>query len=183
MRSSSHGFIAAGDFREVLGKSLGGDSARPGLSTSRLLQSIDSGLERGDIIGVRRWFPVGIRPQHGIEHSSELADGGKLGLLVIGNETLDGFYTGDLRQLGELFHIGLGGLLARCQHINGTRPDGRIASQLQKRRNRFDFGASQIERIEVELQPIQQRQTGRDHEPGTDNDRDAVPFHEPINGR
>jgi hypothetical protein len=90
VRSSWHGLIAAGDFREVLGKSLGGDSARPGLSTSRLLQSIDSGLERGDIIGVRQWFFVGIRPQHGIEHSSELADGGKLGLLVIGNETLDG---------------------------------------------------------------------------------------------
>jgi hypothetical protein len=89
-RSRPHGFIAAGEFREVVRKPLGGSGAAPGLSASGLLQTIDRGLECRDIVGVCRRFLVGVRPQHRIEHGSELANGGKLGLLVIGNETLDG---------------------------------------------------------------------------------------------
>jgi hypothetical protein len=82
---------------EVVRQPFGGGGAASGLGASRLLQSIDRGLERGDIIGVCRRFFVGVGPQHGIEHGRELTDGGKLGLLVSGDETLDRLYARDLR--------------------------------------------------------------------------------------
>ena len=97
VRSPPHGFVSAGEFREVVRQPVGCARARSGLSAGRLLQSIDRGLERGDIIGVCRRFLVGVGPQHGIEHSRELTDGGKLGLLVSGDETLDRLYARDLR--------------------------------------------------------------------------------------
>jgi hypothetical protein len=60
-RSRPHGFIAAGEFREVVRKPLGGSGAAPCLSASGLLQTIDRGLECRDIVGVCRvscWCPA-----------------------------------------------------------------------------------------------------------------------------
>ncbi len=42
---------------------------------------------------------------------------------------------------------------------------------------------AQIDRIEIELQPIEQRQSGRHHEPGADDDRDPLALHEPVDRR
>ena len=148
-----------------------------------MLQSVHGGLERGNVIGVGGRLLVGIRPQHRIEHGCELADSRELGLLVIGNETVDRPYPCDLGQLGELLRVDIGGLLVWSQHINGTRPDIRIAPQLEKSRNRLDVCASQVERIKVELQPIKQWETSHDNEPGANNDWDAVPLHEPVDRR
>ena len=148
-----------------------------------MLQSVHGGLERGNIVGVGGRLFVRIRPQHRIEQGCELADGGELGLLVIGNETVDRLYACDLGQLGELLRVDIGGLLVWGQHINRTRPDVRIAPQLKKSRNRLDVCASQVERIEVELQPIKQWETRRDNEPGANDVWDAVALHEPVDRR
>ena len=172
-----------GELGKVVGKTLGGDGAAPCLRAGGLLQSLDRGLERGDIVGIGRRLLVRVGLQHRIEHGRELADGGKLGLLIVGNEALDGLDPGDLRQLAELLHVGPRRLLVRRQHEDRVRADGGIAFELEEGCNRFDLGASQIERIEVELQPIEQRQPGGDDEPGADDDRDPVPLHEPIDGR
>src|SRR5262249_58967013 len=158
-----------------LGGRVGGGGGGAGGGGRRLLQSVDGGLERGGIVGVGWRLLVGVRPQHRIEHGCELTDGGELGLLVIRDETVDRLYTCDLGQLGELLRVGVGSLLVRSQHINRTRPDVRIAPQLQKSRNRLDLCASQIEWIEVELQPIKQWETRRYNQPGADDDWDAVP--------
>jgi hypothetical protein len=179
----AYGFIALSELRKVLRQPLGGRRAAPGLSSSRLLQSIDRGLERGDVVGIRRRFLVRVRPQYRIEYARQLADGGKLGLLVVGNEILDGLYARHLGQLGELLHVGFGGLLVRRQHEDRACTDGGIASQLQEGRDGFDVGAAQVERIEIELEPVEQRQSGGDCEASADDDGDSVPLHESIDRR
>jgi hypothetical protein len=183
MRARAHRFIAVRKFREVVREPVGSGPATPGLRTRRLLQVPHRRLECGNVIGVRRRLLVRVRPQRRLEYGGELTDGGELGLLITWNEILDRLYARNLRQLGQLLRDSLHRLLARRQHIDRARPDRGIAAQLQERRNRLDLRTSKIERIEVELQPIQQWQSGRDHEPGANDDRNPVPLHRPIEGR
>ena len=55
--------------------------------------------------------------------------------------------------------------------------------ELEIGRDRLDLGAAQIHRIEIEPQPIQQRQTADDDERGDDEDRHAVAFEKVVDRR
>ena len=87
---------------------------------------------------------------------------------------------GSLESFSE---IGLGRLPVRGQHVDRSRADGRIAAQVEEGRDRFHLRAAQIDRVEIELQPIEQRQAGCHHEPGADDDRNAPALHESVDRR
>src|SRR5437763_1829583 len=124
-----------------------------------------------------RRVSLSVGSQHRIEHGGKLLDGDKLGLLAAGNETFNGPYAGHLGQLGKLRQIRICCLLVRGKHIDRARPNGRIASQFEESGDRLNMGVSQIERIEIELEPVQQGQPGSDHERRADDDRNAAPLH------
>ena len=81
---------------------------------------------------------------------------------------------GNLREpLGECRRVGE----RRRQHVDRVRRRLRILHQVEQRRDRLDRGAAQVQRIEVELQPWQQRKAPeRDH---TRRGEDPTPpFHQ-----
>ena len=64
------------------------------------------------------------------------------------------------------------------EHVDGVRAGVRIVAQIEEGRDQFDLRAAQIDRVEVKLQIVEQRQPAeRDHR-GADDDRNAVPLHE-----
>ena len=145
---------------------------------------LDRGLERRDIVGVGRRLlaRVGLAaparaPSPSWRIAASLApdrSGTKLSTVLTPR---------DLRQLGQLLGRRPSPPPRSAPARRSSSRRARIAAQIEEGRDRFDLRAAQIERIEVELQAIQQRQPGRDHEPGADDDRNAMPLHEAVDRR
>src|SRR5215831_11884585 len=169
---------AGSKLAEIAGEPLGGGGTGAALRARCLLEAIDGGLERGDVVGIGRRLLVRVGLEHRIEHGGELSDGGELGLLVGRDEALDGPHQGDLGQLAELLHAGVRRVLVLLEQVDRVGPDCGIALELEEGRNRLDLGAAQVERVEIELHPVEQRQAGGDHQRGADDDRNAAAFHE-----
>ena len=66
------------------------------------------------------------------------------------------------------------------QHVDRIRGRVRILHQIEQRRHGFDFGATQVQRIEVELQPRQQGQAAGRDEARDDEHRAPVPHEKPV---
>ena len=89
----------------------------------------------------------------------------------------------DFGQAAQFFRGPIGGLQRRREHLDVIEAVVGIVLQRQIGRDRFGMGAAQIDRIEIKSQPIQQRQSGGDHDRGHDQDRDAMPLEEAIDRR
>ena len=59
----------------------------------------------------------------------------------------------------------------------------RVVLEVEIGRDRLDLGAAQIHRIEIEPQPVQQRQARRDDAKRDDDDRDAVARQKTVDRR
>ena len=70
----------------------------------------------------------------------------------------------------------------RRQHLDRVGVGVRIAAEIEIGRDRFRLRVAQIDRIEVEPQPIEQRQAGDHHQRGADDDRDALALEKSSTG-
>ena len=113
-------------------------------------------FERGDdfLVGRRPGAPATPGPDRA---PSPRGDQGELGLLVGGNEAVDGPDGADLRRglepAGQSSAAG-----PRREHVDRIRAGGGIAPQVEIGRDRFDLGAAQVHRVEIEAEEIEQRQ-------------------------
>ena len=71
----------------------------------------------------------------------------------------------------------------RLQYSDVIGAAFRIVFELEIGRDRLGRLAAQIHRIEIELQPKQQRQASRDRQQRHDQDRHAMPFQETVDRR
>ena len=117
------------------------------------------------------------------ERLGGLADRLQLLGLIVRHEALDGHDPRDLGQLAHALRILLGDRKRRRQHLDGAGAGRRIAAQLQIGGDRLHLGAVQVDRVEVELQIVKERQAAQHHHGGADDDADAVPLHEAIDRR
>src|SRR5919206_3695684 len=83
----------------------------------------------------------------------------ELGLLLFGNKTLQGEHASDLWQLAQLLGNGQGLGETVTEHIHGVRIRFGDLHQIEHGRYRFGALAAQIERIEIEAQSGEQRQS------------------------
>ena len=104
-------------------------------------------------------------------------------LLVIRNEIRKRGDARNLRQGAQLRGHLIGRGQRRLQHLDVVGAAVRIVLQLKIGRDRLGLGAAQIDRIEIEPQPIEQRQSPDDNERGDNEDRDAMPGEEIIDRR
>ena len=68
-------------------------------------------------------------------------------------------------------------------HVDGVGAGVRVLAQIEKGGDRFDLGIAQVDRVEVELQEIKQRQAGDRDQQRADDDDDAMLFEKMIDRR
>ena len=131
-------------------------------------------------VGRRLLLAGGI--EQGRQGLGKRRDDRELFVLLFGNETLKARHPGGLRQLLQTRHkrwrLGEG----RSENVYRVGSGVRILHQIQHGCNGFDFGAAQIQRIEIEMKVAQQRSSGQGHQQCPDDDRITVIGHELIDG-
>ena len=127
-------------------------------------------------IGGRRIDGIGI--ERGPYHLRRLRDQLQLRRLILRHETVERHHAQDFRQL---FQPRLDLLRVRFRirhHVDGVGAGVRVLAQVEEGRDRFGLGIAQVDRVEVELHEIEQRQAGHDEQQRADDDDDAMLFEE-----
>ena len=152
-------------------------------SPAALAQAVDRTLQRLHIllIGGRRIDQVGI--ERGPDHLRRLRDQLQLCRLILRHKTVDRHHAQDFRQLFQPRLDLLRFRFRSGQHVDGVGAGVGVLAQIEEGRDRFSLRIAQVDRVEVELHEIEQRQAGHDEEQRADDDDDAMLFEEFVHRR
>ena len=166
-----------------VGEPLGGVGARARGVARGLPQTLRPVAQRRHHLGIARRRLDGGRIQGAPQRGRRRADTRELRLLVGRHEAVDRHGARDLGQSGELLGDRRRGGDRWHQHLGGVRAHVRVAAQVEIGRDRFDLGAAQIDRIEIETQMREQRQAGDRDQQRHDDDRHAMLLEKAVDRR
>ena len=143
-----------------------------------------SALQRLDVLdrSRRRIDRFGIERR--VQHLGRLRDQLQLGRLILGHETVQRHHAQRLPAPSRACGLDLARRLRELrQHVDGVGAGVRVLAQIEEGRDRFHLRIAQVDRVEVELQEIEQRQAGDRDQQRADDDHDAMLFQEPVDRR